>query len=132
MAEQAAPRRIQRQRTKGWRMPPNTVYVGRPTTWGNPWTADAYWDAGYSGDAAVARKACVEMFRAWLTRTCSSWSGHVPNLEQHYPGDAPGMVRLPPDPSVLRGKNLACWCPLDQPCHADVLLELANQEPACR
>jgi hypothetical protein len=28
----------------------------------------------------------------------------------------------------LRGKNLACWCPLDQPCHADVLLELANQE----
>ncbi|MDT7935250.1 MAG: DUF4326 domain-containing protein [Sphingomonadaceae bacterium] len=27
---------------------------------------------------------------------------------------------------VLRCKNLACWCPLDQPCHADVLLELAN------
>lgn len=26
----------------------------------------------------------------------------------------------------LRGKNLACWCPLDQSCHADVLLELAN------
>ena len=26
----------------------------------------------------------------------------------------------------LRGKNLACWCPLDQPCHADFLLELAN------
>jgi len=26
----------------------------------------------------------------------------------------------------LRGKDLACWCPLDQPCHADVLLELAN------
>lgn len=30
----------------------------------------------------------------------------------------------------LRGKNLACWCPLDQPCHADVLLELANREVA--
>lgn len=27
----------------------------------------------------------------------------------------------------LAGKNLACWCPLDQPCHADVLLELANR-----
>lgn len=26
----------------------------------------------------------------------------------------------------LRGKNLACWCALDQPCHADVLLEVAN------
>ncbi|MGO8055976.1 DUF4326 domain-containing protein, partial [Rhizobium leguminosarum] len=30
----------------------------------------------------------------------------------------------------LRGKNLACWCPLDQPCHADVLLEIANSK--CR
>jgi hypothetical protein len=30
----------------------------------------------------------------------------------------------------LRGKNLACWCRLDQPCHADVLLELANAEKA--
>jgi len=28
----------------------------------------------------------------------------------------------------LAGKDLACWCPLDQPCHADVLLELANEE----
>ena len=30
------------------------------------------------------------------------------------------------DFASLRGRNLACWCPLDQPCHADVLLELAN------
>ncbi len=29
----------------------------------------------------------------------------------------------------LRGKNLACWCPSDQPCHADVLLEVANVPP---
>jgi len=28
--------------------------------------------------------------------------------------------------ACLRGKNLACWCALDQPCHADVLLEMAN------
>ena len=34
----------------------------------------------------------------------------------------------PPDPSELRGKNLACFCPLDKPCHADVLLDLANAE----
>ncbi len=32
------------------------------------------------------------------------------------------------DVSALRGKNLACWCRLDQECHADVLLELANQQ----
>jgi hypothetical protein len=30
------------------------------------------------------------------------------------------------DVAELRGKDLACWCPLDQPCHADVLLEIAN------
>jgi hypothetical protein len=34
------------------------------------------------------------------------------------------------DLSELRGKDLACWCPLDQPCHADVLLELAAGEPS--
>ena len=28
----------------------------------------------------------------------------------------------------LSGRDLACWCPVDQPCHADVLLELANSE----
>lgn len=35
-------------------------------------------------------------------------------------------LRSAADIAELRGKNLACWCPLDQPCHADVLLELAN------
>jgi hypothetical protein len=28
----------------------------------------------------------------------------------------------------LGGRDLVCWCPIDQPCHADVLLEIANQE----
>lgn len=32
------PQRIQRKRTKGWKMPENTVYVGRPSKWGNPFT----------------------------------------------------------------------------------------------
>jgi Domain of unknown function (DUF4326) len=34
------------------------------------------------------------------------------------------------DPSALRGLDLACWCPLRKPCHADVLLELANYDPS--
>lgn len=34
----------------------------------------------------------------------------------------------PPAFSIPPSKNLACWCPLDQPCHADVLLEIANRE----
>lgn len=30
------------------------------------------------------------------------------------------------DIAELRGKDLACFCPLDKPCHADVLIEIAN------
>ncbi len=33
----------------------------------------------------------------------------------------------PQELAELAGKDLACWCPLDQPCHADVLLRWANQ-----
>ena len=41
-------------------------------------------------------------------------------------------IKVPEPPSLdrikaeLRGRDLCCWCPLDQPCHADVLLEIAN------
>lgn len=123
------PIRIQRSRAKGWRMPAGAVYVGRPTLWGNPWTPDGYWDAGYSGSLRVAIEACVEEYRAWMTRTRSKWSGSVPESVIRAPGrKQPHMG--PPDISALRGKDLACWCPLDQPCHADVLLALANQQPA--
>lgn len=126
------PQRIQRKRTRGWRMPANTVYVGRPTRWGNPWTLDAYWDAGYSGSARRAAEVAVDLFRAWMTQTRSLWGGSVPGPEIHAPWDKPGVTRTPPDLSALRGKDLACWCALvDEegnrlPCHADVLLELAN------
>jgi hypothetical protein len=120
-----APKRIQRRRTKGWRMPEGAIYVGRPTLWGNPWTPNGYWDAGYSGSQRVALDACIENFRAWMTRTRSSWTGDVPTGPIKAPG-RPMVYHEPPDVSPLRGKDLACWCPLDQPCHADVLLELAN------
>ena len=48
------PIRIQRQRTKGWRMPPNTVYIGRPSAFGNPYRV------GIDGDALT----CVQKFEA--------------------------------------------------------------------
>lgn len=94
----AAPQRIQRKRTKGWTMPADTVYVGRPTKWGNPFPIP-------ETSAACA----VGHFRGYVVGLLTNGTG--------YPlGE-------------LRGKNLACWCRLDQPCHADVLLELANAEP---
>ena len=105
------PKRIQSKRTKGWRMPEGAVYVGRPTKWGNPIVVDDFWNAGYSGPEIVARRWAVERFRFWIT------SGGL------------SLFGVPPQPTEirqLRGKDLACWCPLDSPCHADVLLRMAN------
>lgn len=131
------PVRIQLSRKKGWRMPPNTVSVARPGFWGNPHQVvldEQRWD-GETIDAqgepimdgpwlckwqpkilsgfwfatrveAVAK--AVDLYR-WKMTTDGYWRS--------------AKSRLP----ELRGKNLACWCPLDKPCHADVLLELANR-----
>jgi hypothetical protein len=103
--------RIHRQRTKGWRMPEGAVYVGRPSRWGNP----------YEVTSGRNRLLAVGQFRLWAARY----------LATHPRWLAP-----------LRGHDLACWCnlceahadgrplgvtcPLDLPCHVDVLLELAN------
>ena len=116
------PIRIQRKRTKGWKMPPNTVYVGRPTAYGNPFTGP---------DA-------VEKYR---------WALNPPRNTKELPitgsdvdkyiawTDAGGngvawLFLICRDEMILdklRGKNLCCWCPLDKPCHADILLELVNK-----
>ena len=103
--------RIQLSRKKGWRMPPNTVKVDRSTNWGNPFVV------GIHG----TRERCVRLFRFLMTGSiCVSFGDHADKQISYYK-----HVRR--NRQYLRGKNLACWCPLDQPCHADVLLELANQ-----
>lgn len=125
-------------------MPENTVYVGRGSRWGNPFVlgetqmreprSDGEEGVEYEGrlhkvsgvpqpyfhdDGRVTwhhvrdatREECVELFREYVTRKdlhLLDWGGESLDLEP------------------LRGRNLACWCPLDVPCHADVLLELAN------
>lgn len=111
MSEQ--PKRIQRKRSKGWRMPPGTVYVGRPTKWGNPFRLTDYGVAGAGGTPvkppAHARALAARDFRAWLETT---------------PDGAAVAERARRE---LRSKDLACFCPLSEPCHADVLLEIANR-----
>ncbi len=81
-------------------MPANTVYVGRPTVWGNPFVVGSELIGGkkLSAEKSIAlyRQYAHEAFNLRDLRAC------------------------------LRGKNLACWCRLGQPCHADVLLEMAN------
>jgi hypothetical protein len=88
------PKRIQRRRTKGWRMPEGAIYVGRPTKYGNNFSVAEY-----------GRELAVFNFRQRMR-----------NMALVNPSFFDG----------LRGKDLACWCPLDKCCHADVLLEIAN------
>jgi hypothetical protein len=103
-------KRIQRKRVKGWRMSENAIYVGRPTVWGNPFTPQLYWAAGYKGSLLEAIGHCVDAYRAWLTG------------QEHWAH--PPVLPSPPDIEELRGKDLCCFCSLDHPCHADVLIEL--------
>ncbi|MBS7699201.1 MULTISPECIES: DUF4326 domain-containing protein [unclassified Chelatococcus] len=106
------PERVQLRRAKGWRMPPNTAKVDRSTKWGNPWTIAKAREAGYLGTDDELRAMCVQCFRNAMVN------------------GLPAVDRIRADLRQLRGKNLACWCPPDQPCHADILLEFANKEPA--
>jgi hypothetical protein len=81
-------------------MPENTIYVGRPTVYGNRWSTHA------------GRAIAVEMYRR---DAVEGRIGPITNIK------TVEVIRR-----ELGGKNLACWCPLNQQCHADVLLELAN------
>lgn len=107
------PKRIQRKRTRGWRMPENTVYVGRPTKWGNPFVIEKDGDAWKVEDIH-------SNITEWFSFRYEAINAAVEMFDLHS-DDVP-------DVSELRGKDLACWCPLDQPCHADVLLRLVNKE----
>lgn len=104
------PKRIQRKRTKGFRLPEGCVYVGRPTKFGNPFIIN---------DA-------VGKFRRWLTGNMSAREWSESSLTgRAFFSDREYIVASLPE---LRGKDLACWCKLSCECHASVLLELANPE----
>lgn len=113
------PERIQLKRTKGWKMPPNTVAVARPGRWGNPFTLAAAIESEFA-DRASAPAFVVECFRDWIGPSQSGrdwWQGPKSDTRRR---------EFVEDIGELRGKNLACWCKIGDPCHADVLLEIAN------
>ena len=125
-AERSKPVRIQRQRTKGWRMPPNTQYVGRPSVWGNPFEVETY--------------GLTLSLRLYRIAIHGGWNPML--LEQRQQADAllkrnsllARFENVTPAEWAkvdLVGKNLACWCPVYNfrtLCHADILLEIANAE----
>lgn len=98
------PIRVQRRRTRGYRLPPNTRCVTRPGPFGNTVAVPAP-----PGDFA-AHAVAVAAYRCWLLA----------------PEQAEYRERVRRE---LRGYNLACYCRPDLPCHADVLLAVANAEP---
>lgn len=103
------PVRIQLRRTKGWRMPADTVKVDRSTRWGNPFFVGQSVLSGEGMDFSESPLRTAE-------DAVASFRDMLAMEPRNYPIDL----------SPLRGRNLACWCNLDEPCHADVLLELVN------
>lgn len=140
-----APVRIQRKRTAGWRMPANTVSVTRPGKWGNPFdfrSSDCCWLAlsyGCRGDRLGRQQASVKAFAEWVDPLTDGKK--LVRIERGVSFGTGGnncqigprfIVGPPPSINTIRaelaGKNLACFCKLGEPCHADVLLALANPQ----
>ncbi|MFE7744387.1 DUF4326 domain-containing protein [Nocardia sp. NPDC057455] len=119
------PKRIQRKRERGWRMPEGAVAVSRPGYWGNPFrvgdsvgsvfaTDPTLWDWGglreLPDEHVLTAQECVDAYEKLIHRKVgeSGWT-------------------MAYEASVwLRGKDLACWCKLADPCHVDPLMRAAN------
>ena len=99
-------------------MPPNTVKVDRSSRWGNPFVIGEKTETARLGKHAQRelkgvqvhdRAEAIDLFKEWIhgpSEIARDWRANI---------------------HLLRVSNLACWCPLYGPCHADILLELANR-----
>lgn len=106
------PRRVQRKRTKGWRLPENTVCVDRSSRYGNPFVVGEtrLHPLSHLGQIHVRNHHhAVVLFDNWLNTT------------------EEGRALLVRATEELRGKNLACFCSLGVPCHADIWLVRVNK-----
>ena len=127
-------KRIQRKRTKGWKMPPNTIYVGRPTKWGNPFKIGVLHNLTlYLLGSRKNKKGLIK--DSHLIREGKFFIDRKLSLEMYNNMLVESFLKRAFNPmwrielKNLKGKNLACWCPLSEPCHADILLKIANNQP---
>ncbi len=123
--------RIQRRRDKGWRMPDAAVYVGRPTKFGNPWqTGKDGCTTGPGTGPGIYGPHAAGIYADWLWcngAVDDAEGPHIPlSVVRSYMSLMERRNVIRAGLAELRGRDLACWCPLASPCHADVLLELAN------
>jgi hypothetical protein len=119
------PVRLQLSRKKGFDLQAQShalnglpaVMVARPTKWGNPFKVGNPYPA--AEEAVRNFDGMLRKHRWWIPVPMPWPPGKVPTCKP---------TTLEDVQSELHAKNLACWCALDAPCHADVLLELANAE----
>lgn len=125
--------RIQRRRTPGWRKPENAICINRGTKYGNPmkivrlnkndpfgvieiqdFVNRKLWHrAGFSGDVPDM----LHVFRHMLKGTVF--------MDKHFQVWSDYFSKL--DLTPLLGHDLACYCPIEKPCHGDVYIELCNE-----
>lgn len=109
------PIRVQRKRTKGWRLPENTVCITRGTPWGNPFIVNPHVEPGSKSGACYicvpTVEDAVDCFAIMVREDTPAMREFRRNIREH-----------------LRGKNVACFCGLDSPCHGDTLLQVANED----
>lgn len=116
-----APQRIQLRRTKGWRKPPGAVVVARPSKWGNPYRI-VRGPRGFtvrSDDSVIGTFDTVD---AAFGMGAAHWAVQAYKLHLGRNPELRAAIR-----AELAGRDLACWCPPGQECHADVLLDIANR-----
>jgi hypothetical protein len=119
------PKRIQMTRNTPWRaLNPAAVIVDRRTKWGNPYQVGVEVTANWLGGEMATIIATPEMVVAAFR---DLMEGRLTRDDGDHPEDAAYVSHWEQGLEALRGRDLACWCPLDAPCHADVLLELANR-----
>lgn len=127
---QKNPIRVQRRREKGYKMPENTIYVGRGSRWCSPFRVMQYSDKKWAiktdgsdkcGDILVTYCHAVydtkEGALIDAVKCYKYWLMFYTNKEVTFIDDAK---------RYLKGKNLACWCNLGEKCHADVLMNIVN------
>lgn len=87
------------------------VNVARPTKWGNLYrVGERHPYANEDDDSSITAEEARDLFALDMARLALLKGDELDNAF-----------------TPIRGKNLACWCALDAPCHAEILLELANK-----
>ena len=130
--------RIQRKRTAGWRMPEDGVYAGRGSAYGNPFAIVKIKERQYNNPYYCIKLVIINELSLQIYQTIDLNQYFEPNqvkkvavklyekyikLDHQEAGNNSILSKMRRE---LPGKKIVCWCPLDQPCHVDIIIKLIN------